>query len=252
MTLTLRRRRRSTPMSKVAPLAADAREAALRYAESTKGWAAPRAAAAKDVAKDKMEPALEKVTHDIVPAVAAAVTGALAASEPVRHEAATRGSAALAALKGEVAPPKRKKHRLRKLFLLASVLGAAYAGWKAFVAQQQSADSHPVDAWRTPSGASPAYAASTATTPAGASNGSPGVTAPSAAPVAPVDRPTTDDPAGAGPDEALADAADEAEGDKTGSTSTRTTETVSATQAKKTSEAAAKGAGKSAKGSSKS
>lgn len=235
MTLTLRRQRRTTPISKVAPLAADARESALRYAGSTKDWAAPRAAAAKDVAKDKMEPALDRVTHDIMPAVTAAVASALAASEPVRHEAAVRGSAALAALKGEVKPPKRKKHRLRKFFLLASVIGAAYAGWKAYSAQQ-SQGSDPVDAWRTPSGASPAYAPSTATRP-------------SAAPVTPVDRPTTDDPAGAGPDEALADAADEATGGPTGTTSISTTETVSATQAKKTSEAAAKAKAGSKSGS---
>ena len=112
---------------------------------------------------------------------------ALAASEPARTEAATRGSAALAALKGEVAPPKQKKHRVRKVFLLATVLGAAYAGWKAWLARSND----PVDAWTTP--ATPAV-------PAAAPVGN--VTAVSSTP-------TTDDPAGASPDEALADAAGE-------------------------------------------
>ena len=81
--------------------------------------------------------------------VAGAVTAALAATEPVRTEAATRGSAALAALKGEVEAPKPKKHRIRKLFVLATVLGAAYAGWKAWASQQQSSD--PVSPWTSDS-----------------------------------------------------------------------------------------------------
>ena len=168
-----------------------------------------------------MEPAVDKVKSDVLPAIAGAVATALAATEPARGEAANRGSAALAALKGEIDPPKAKKHRVRKLFLLATVLGAAYAGWKAYVARSND----PVDAWTTP----------------------PMSAAPAAAPVGNVtavsstsDAPTTDDPAGASPDEALADATEEAQVDLT------TTEPVSTARAKKVSEAAAKGNSKAA------
>ena len=217
----------------VSPVAADARDATVRYADATRDWAAPKVetavdwaapkvGTARDWAGPKVEPAVDKVKSDVLPVIAGAVATALAATEPARGEAANRGSAALAALKGEIDPPKTKKHRVRKLFLLASVLGAAYAGWKAYLARSND----PVDAWTTPP------------TPA----------APAAAPVGNVTAvsstattPTTDDPAGASPDEALADATDETDVDLT------TTEPVSPARAKKVSQAAAKGNSKASK-----
>ena len=242
MSLTLRRKRRSKPYAKVAPLAATTKEWAAPKAHAAKGWAAPKAEVAKEWAAPKVEPAVEKVREDVIPAVAGAVTAALAAAEPVRQEAASRGSAALAALKGELEPPKPKKHRLRKLFLLATVLGAAYAGWKAW-SSSQARDTDPVGAWRAPGSTYGGGAAS-------ASSSTSSVT-----PVAPVDRPTTDDPAGAGPDEALADDADEAaaadDATTTPGTATtagtataakKTTEKVTPAQAKKAAQAAEKGA----------
>ncbi len=221
---TARRANKRTTKA-VSPVAADARDTAVRYADATRDWAAPKVESAvdwaapkvgtaKDWAAPKVEPAVDKVKSDLLPAVAGAVATALAASEPARSEAATRGSAALAALKGEVAPPKKSKHRVRKVFLLATVLGAAYAGWKAWMARSND----PVDAWTTP--ATPAV-------PAAAPVGN--VTAVSS------NAPITDDPAGASPDEALADAAEEDKVDLT------TTEPVSTTRAKKVSDAAAKG-----------
>ena len=239
----------------VAPVAADARDATIRAADATRDWAAPKvetavdwaapkvssakewAAPHVDTAKEwagpKVEPALDKVVDkvnaDVLPAVASAVASALAATEPQRTEIADRGAAAVAALRGEVVAPSRKKHRVRKLFLLAGVLGAAWAGWKAWIARKQD----PVDAWTTPS--SPAVSPST---PVG------NVTAVSTP--SPATAPTTDDPGGAGPDEALADAADEAADEPPAST----TEKVTPVRAKKVSDAAAKGA--SAKSGSKS
>jgi hypothetical protein len=229
----------------VSPVAADARDAAVRYADATRDWAAPKVetavdwaapkvetavdwaapkvGTAKDWAAPRMEPAVDRVKSDVLPAVAGAVATALAATEPARSEAALRGSAAFAALKGEVAPPKQKKHRLRKLFVLATVLGAGYAGWKAWLARSND----PVDAWTTPA------------TPA----------APAAAPVGNVtavgSTPTTDDPAGASPDEALADAAEEDKVDLT------TTEPVSSARAKKVSDVAAKGTRSTSKAAKK-
>ena len=229
----------------VSPAAADARDAAVRYADATRDWAAPKVETAVDWAAPKVEtavdwatpkvntardwagprvePAVEKVKSDVLPAIAGAVISALAATEPARSEAATRGSAALAALKGEVDPPRRSKHRIRKLFVLTAVLGGAYAGWKAWVAR----NSDPVDAWTT-------------------------APAPSARPQNPVGSVTpvgagvpTDDPAGASPDEALADAAAEEDAP----VDLTTTEPVSAASAKKVSQAAAKGAKSTGKGS---
>ena len=217
----------------VSPVAADARDTTVRYADATRDWAAPKVETAVDWAAPKVntardwagprvEPAVEKVKSDVLPAIAGAVISALAATEPARGEAATRGSAALAALKGEVGPPRRSKHRVRKLFVLAAVLGGAYAGWKAWVAR----NTDPVDAWTT-------------------------APAPSARPQTPVDSVTpvgvgvtTDDPAGASPDEALADAAAEEDAP----VDLTTTEPVSAASAKKVSQAAAKGAKSSGKG----
>jgi hypothetical protein len=187
-------------------------------ADATKDWAAPKVETAKEWAAPKVESGVDKVKSDVLPVVAGAVTAALAASEPVRNEAASRGSAALAALKGEIEAPKPKKHRIRKLLVLATVLGAAYAGWKAWASQQQSND--PVSPWTSDSTTSMST-------------------------VSPV-RPATDDPGGAGPDEALADAADEATAAEDGSPAATepVTETVTPSNAKKVSDAASKGAAK--------
>ena len=174
---------------KVAPVASDARDNAMRYAESTRDWAAPKVEAAREWAAPRVEPVTTRVKDDVLPKVAGAVTAALAASEPAREEAKTRGTAAIAALRGEVEAPRPKKHRMRKLFLLAGVIGAAVAGWKAWVGQQNRQP----DPWATPISSPP--------TMAGSSTGSSGSTLSSA--------PVTDDAAGASPDEALADAAEE-------------------------------------------
>jgi hypothetical protein len=223
----------------VAPVAADARDATVRAADATRDWAAPKVETAvdwaapkvssakdwaaphvdtaKEWASPKVEPAVDKVKADVLPAVVGAIATALAATEPQRTEIADRSAAALAALRGEVAAPSRKSHRVRKFFLLAGVLGAAWAGWKAWLARKQD----PVDAWTTPSSISPS-------TPVG------NVTAVGTA--SPETTPTTDDPGGAGPDEALADAADEsADGPPV-----TTTEKVTPARAKKVSDAASK------------
>ena len=118
----------------VTPVAADARDAAVRVrrrdprlgraqggdrgrlggaARSSRrqDWAAPQLDTAKDWAAPKVEPAVDKVKADVLPAVAGAIATALAATEPQRAEVADRGGAALAALQGRGHPPKPKKHR---------------------------------------------------------------------------------------------------------------------------------------------
>jgi hypothetical protein len=171
--------------------------------EAAREWAAPQVEAAKEWAAPRVEPAVAKVKEDVLPKVAGAVAAALAASEPVREEAGKRGTAAVAALRGELEPPK-KTHKLRNLFLLVTVIGAAVAGWRAWT---KSSEGEP----------EPWVAAAPAPTP---------VTTPLA----------TDDPAGASPDEALADAADAPAAEVTDLSPT--TEPVSPEQAAKVDEAA--------------
>jgi hypothetical protein len=204
--------------AKMGPAAAEAREAALRYAESTRDWAAPKVEAAIDWAAPRVEPMTTRVKDDVMPKVASAVTAALVASEPAREEAKSRGTAAIAALRGEIEAPKPKKHRLRKLFLLAGVIGAAVAGWKAWMGQQ---DRQP-EPWATPIGSAPSSAAgSTYSTPSSTSA-------------------LGDDAAGASPDEALADSSEQASSDDTvvDVTGVTTTEKVPPKAAKKAKSAA--------------
>ena len=121
------------------PVVAEVRDNALRYAGSTRDWAAPKVdsavewvgprvesaaewasphvSTAREWVGPRIEPTVDKVKSDVLPAVTGAVATALAASEPARHEALSRGSAALAALKGEIAPPK-KTHKVRSLVLM--------------------------------------------------------------------------------------------------------------------------------------
>jgi hypothetical protein len=123
----------------VAPRAASARESAAEYADKV----APKVGAARDAARDAVAPHLdtarEKVRDDVIPKVTGAAVAALAASEPVREEARSRGTAALAALKGELTAADVKKARrkrggkFRKALLVLGLAGAAggvWAWWK--------------------------------------------------------------------------------------------------------------------------
>jgi hypothetical protein len=191
------------------------------YAESTRDWAAPKVEAAREWAAPHVEAGAARVKDDVLPRVAGAVTAALAASEPAREEAMSRGTAAIAALRGEVEAPKPKKRRLRKLFLLAGVVGAAVAGWKAWVGQTNRQP----EPWATPIGtASSAGAGTGGTAGSGATSGSARTAA----------APVTDDAAGASPDEALADKAEEdavsVEKSTPGARSGSRTSTTSATE----------------------
>lgn len=199
-----------------------------KYTEGPKEWAAPKAHAAKEWAAPRVEPAVTKVRDEVVPVVAGAVTGALAASEPVRNEAGRRGKAAVAALRGELEAPKPKKHRVRKLFLLLSVLGAAYAGWKAWT-KSSNQYSDPTEPWTVPSTSS--------TTPPSAG----GVSAGDDVGAGFVSKPAPDDRGGASPDEALADEAAESaaiEDSTAATTMDVTTEPVTPSAASKSSSAA--------------
>lgn len=209
---------------KVAPVASDARDNVVKAAgstydwaapkvEATYDWAAPKVEATKDWAAPRVEPAVDRLKEDVLPRVAGAVAAALAASEPAREEAKTRGTAAVAALKGELAvPPKPRRRRTKRFFLLATVLGGAYAGWRAWKGQKLPDEAEP---WASATG--PGYGSSVPT----------------------VLHPNADDAVGASLDEALSDAAEDvAAAEVTDVTpADPTTESVTPKRARKVSDA---------------
>ncbi len=144
---------------KVAPVASDARESVVRAAgssydwaapkveatkewatphvETAKEWAAPHVETAKEWAVPHVETAASKVKSDVLPRVAEAVTAAIVASEPAREEAKIRGTAAIAALRGELdPPPSRRRRRTKRFFMFLTLTGAAIAGWKVWSASR--------------------------------------------------------------------------------------------------------------------
>ncbi|MPZ95139.1 MAG: hypothetical protein GEU96_09555 [Propionibacteriales bacterium] len=182
-------------MERVAPVLDDAKERLAPYVDE-----------ARTQANEKLIPAAESAAgsarstfdHTIAPQVGAALAAASAASEPYRTEARRRGTATVAALKGDVDRPAEKKHRLRTLVMLLG-LGAAVA----FVIKKLTGDGGSAEAWQSdysapqavPDPAAPAAPAAPAGDQAGdeAGDGADGA----------------DDAGAAAPDEALSDAAEE-------------------------------------------
>ena len=155
--------------------------------ESAVGTAREKAGPLLTEAREKAAPAVnearDKFTSDVLPVITAAIAAAGEATEDVRDESKKRGKAAVAALKGEVEAPKKKKHRFRT-FLLMLGLGSAVA----FVAKKLS-DRPSTTTWESTPTPAPAPAA-----PAGAHK---------------ADTPDGNDQGGASPDVAAADAAAE-------------------------------------------
>lgn len=97
-------------------------------------------------AREAVLPALESarksvegtLKSDVLPRVAAS----LAATEPARDEAMRRGSAAIAALRGQVeAPPAHTgRRRIGKVLIVTAVAAAAVAAWRAWKLPHNSED----------------------------------------------------------------------------------------------------------------
>jgi hypothetical protein len=136
----------------LAPTAAELKDSAAQYAVAAKDWTVPRVEAAREQlgpaieqAVEKLGPAIEqakeRLAEDVAPKVAAAVTAALVASEPVREEAKARGGAALAALKGDlVVPEPARGHRKGRVFMWVLLVGGATAATWAVVRHRRSSD----------------------------------------------------------------------------------------------------------------
>lgn len=161
-------------VGKAGPALADAREKAAPYVADARGKAAPYVAEARTKAAPVVADAKERWHKEVAPALGAAVAAADEATAEYRAEAARRGAATAAALRGEVAvAPAKKKGRKRKALLLVGLAGLGFAAVKKLTAQDSQA-------WETSYQPTPP--------------------APAAAPV--------HDTAAATPDEALADAAE--------------------------------------------
>lgn len=173
----------------LAPHVETARGAAKDAAKDAREQLAPLLADAREKAAPAVAEARKRFSEDVVPTVAAAIADAREQAGPVAEEAKKRGIAAAAALKGEQPKPKGRK---RKFLFFAAVLGGAVVAVRKALGAGQDNDS-----WQ--SAYTPPPAPPTPQSPP----------APSAAPSASTG--DGDDAAGASPDEALADQAEDGE-----------------------------------------
>jgi vacuolar-type H+-ATPase subunit H len=161
------------------------------HVETARAKAGPVIADARDKAGPVIADARDRFTQEVLPVLTAAVAAASEATEDVRGDAAKRGRAAVAALKGQVDPPKQK-HRVRKLLMLLGLGGIV-----AFVVKKMS-DREPTTAWQS-SYTPPAPSAASTTMPGAPDADASGTGAHRA-------EETADDVGGASPDVAIADA----------------------------------------------
>ena len=72
-----------------------------------------------------MHDARDKITSDVLPVITAALAAASEATEDVRGETKKRGKAAVAALRGDIEAPVKKKHRFGNFLIVLGLGGAA-------------------------------------------------------------------------------------------------------------------------------
>ncbi|MDP9445043.1 MAG: apolipoprotein A1/A4/E family protein, partial [Actinomycetota bacterium] len=160
----------------LAPAAGQAREKATPALQEARERLAPLVEEVRAQANQKVRPAAEqvastarhKVVTGVVPPLTAAAAAATAASGPLREEAKKRGSATLAAMKGELEAPTEKSHKVRNLVVLLGLGGAVAWGYKWYTGRDADA------AWQSsyePTPASPETSAGTTSPPVGSETG---------------------------------------------------------------------------------
>jgi vacuolar-type H+-ATPase subunit H len=135
-------RDRATPLlsdarDRATPLLSDARDRATPYLDK----AAPYLSDAREKAAPLVAEARDRITHDVLPALNAAVAAVDDATEDVRTETLKRGKAVAAALRGEAAAalaPEPTSHKLRNVLLALGLGGAGFAAYKKFGPQQST------------------------------------------------------------------------------------------------------------------
>ncbi|MDX6204000.1 MAG: hypothetical protein QOF39_57 [Frankiales bacterium] len=126
----------TTARDRVEPYVTTARDRVEPYVTTARERLTPAAeqalATGREIARDKIKPAYEHAAETtretVAPAVAAALATAAANTAPARTEAKIRGTAALAALRGDV--PARRSRRwplLAGVLALGALIGAAAA-----------------------------------------------------------------------------------------------------------------------------
>lgn len=128
----------------------------------------PKVEAAATRAAQRTRQAARQATDYAAPRVSRAVADARAAAEPMREEAAARGGAALAALRGQASAAEieklvrkqrrrgRRGKRLKRLAVVGLLAGGAFAAWRWWSQQAnpdwlvEPADPTEVDAQRAP------------------------------------------------------------------------------------------------------
>lgn len=129
----------------VGPALGHAREAVVPALGHAREAVAPVLGQARDAAAPALAVARDKavaIKGDVLPKVTAGVSAGLAASEPARTEALRRGTGAIAALRGQLDPPKQHKGRRRmgKVLIVVAVGAAASAAYKAWKLPHASDD----------------------------------------------------------------------------------------------------------------
>lgn len=155
-------------IDKVVPAMTHAAEQTRDWASprvhAAKEWAAPRAQKGIDAAAPRVEHAVDAVTpkidaardklvEEVLPKLVEAITAATSQASAVREEATSRGSDAVAVLKGEAVAKPKKKHRVRKVLMLGGVVAAGAAAVKAMRGKKDDPWAAPAGAntWATPS-----------------------------------------------------------------------------------------------------
>lgn len=130
----------------VAPYAGTAKDAAVHYAHEARTRLAPKVAEAAHQARSQydthLQPRIEHARDALPPKVDQVATRARAVAEPVRDEALSRGTAALAALRGQVSAEdveklsRRRERRCRtgrvarRLAVFGLLTAGAVVAWK--------------------------------------------------------------------------------------------------------------------------
>jgi hypothetical protein len=126
--------------STAAAEAKTAREMIVPHLVSAKEAVVPALGHAREAVLPALEQARalveDRLKDDVLPRVAAGI----AATEPAREEAVRRGTAALAALRGEIDTPQPKSNRMGKVLVVAAIGAAAFAAWKAWKLPHDSDD----------------------------------------------------------------------------------------------------------------